>query len=442
MRSGRQGRLIFLVGLRRSGTNWLGSIIESHPDVVGIPGETYLFARGIRRLQAQVRHSAPTSPGIGNIYADADVFRRATRAYCQAILQSAADAVRPGGDRILERTPDHVFHLDLIATLFPDAHVVHIVRDGRDVARSVVAQDWGVRTVAEAAAEWVTGIEAARAASARLEHYQEVRYETLLAEPTPTISAVFDGLRLRRRNRDMDRTLAVWGRPFNTDRGDPRIQAGKWRDAWSLEDRRTFEAIAGDTLGQLGYERHAEPVSAGNDDAVSAGDGPCARSRLARQLVDRLTRLDFTSAVGLLAADAEVHAFTDRDDWTEHGEVARHRLLSTLLADLDIWGSSHTVDVRLHTGGAVAQINVGAGGESSELLLVLDTDDSAIRRLRYLRTAPAPVGGRPASKTSSPATHVWATPGGDSSTSGPSSTTRSARLPASSEPRSCSWPPA
>ena len=57
--------------------------------------------------------------------------------------------------------------MPLIAEVYPDARFVHIIRDGRDVARSIVAQPWGPATVKEAAKEWGDSVAAGRAAAPR-----------------------------------------------------------------------------------------------------------------------------------------------------------------------------------------------------------------------------------------------------------------------------------
>src|SRR6185437_7463172 len=191
-----QGRMIFLVGLRRSGTNWLERIVHAHPDVVVIPGETYLFGRGVRTLASQIRHTLPEAAGVGSVYASRPAFLAAVRGYSDVVLAEAAAAVDPDAFHIVERTPLHVFDLDLIGAVYPDARVVHIIRDGRDVARSVLSMDWGPQTVADAAREWRSGITAARAAAPALASYTEVRYEELLADPATGIAGVFEALGL------------------------------------------------------------------------------------------------------------------------------------------------------------------------------------------------------------------------------------------------------
>jgi hypothetical protein len=117
----------------------VGRIIGAHPDVVYLPSETFLFAH----LDDFARnfHASTGSAQVGALYAERDDLIRGLRSLCDAIL---TPWLRGGAvERILERTPLHTANLDLIAELYPEARVVHIIRDGRDVARSLAAVRWG-----------------------------------------------------------------------------------------------------------------------------------------------------------------------------------------------------------------------------------------------------------------------------------------------------------
>ena len=44
-----------------------------------------------------------------------------------------------------------------VASALPEAHFVHLVRDGRDVALSQVEVDFGADQIADAARDWLAG---------------------------------------------------------------------------------------------------------------------------------------------------------------------------------------------------------------------------------------------------------------------------------------------
>jgi hypothetical protein len=165
-----------------------------------------------------------------------------------------------------------------VASALPEAHFVHLVRDGRDVALSQIEVDFGPDQVADAARDWVEGIGKARRQARRLPHYLELRYEDLVAEPEPLLRRVCEFIQLswdpatldyhrgaEERMAEVTRDFERGGGPAipaavraerHTRVAEPpqRQRAGRWRTDMSVPDRETFEAIAGEQLSELGYE--------------------------------------------------------------------------------------------------------------------------------------------------------------------------------------------
>ncbi|MGH9085483.1 MAG: sulfotransferase family protein [Acidimicrobiales bacterium] len=269
-------RVVFVVGARRSGTNWLSRTLGAHPHVGTIPGETFLFSDGIRPLADRVQHGLPGSARTGVTYMGRDAFLDATRAFCDAVFDGLADVVGvPAGGRIVERTPAHARHLDLMGAVYPDAWILHIVRDGRDVARSLVSQTWGPGSVAEAAAEWDETVRAARRAGSELDRYREVRYEDLVREPAEHLAAILRWLGLEAGETELAPVLREAGATYNVDASYPDVRAGKWAEAFGPADVSAFESVAGDLLAELGYAQagagDADPPSAAADAAPDRG---------------------------------------------------------------------------------------------------------------------------------------------------------------------------
>ena len=244
-------RMIFNVGARRSGTYWLQRIVTAHPSVGAVPSETHFLSHGIAPLMERFQHERRDSPEVGVVYADRDRVLAALRALCDQVF---AEFMEPGQERVAERTPLHVFHLALIAELYPDARVVHIIRDGRDVARSIAAQNWGPAEVADAAREWRDSVGAGRAARLPAERYLEVRYEALLADPEAEIRRLYEWLGLPATADDLAHPLAESARQENVDRfGVGGVATQKWRSAFDRDDLAAFNEVAGELLQELGY---------------------------------------------------------------------------------------------------------------------------------------------------------------------------------------------
>jgi hypothetical protein len=240
--------MIFNVGARRSGTYWLQRITCAHPAVAEVPSETYVFSHGIAPLMERFHHDDPTYEEVGQVYARRDVVIAGVRRLCDDVF---GEFVGEGHTHAAERTPWHVYHLPLIAEVYPDARFVHIIRDGRDSARSIVAQPWGPDNVKEAAEEWRSSVAAGRAAAADLgERLLEVRYEEVLADPAAAIPRIYAHHGLEG---GLDEALEAAGAKANIGRHDKRVGSGKWREGWGRRDVRDFERVAGDQLRELGY---------------------------------------------------------------------------------------------------------------------------------------------------------------------------------------------
>lgn len=246
------GRMIFNVGARRSGTFWLQRIVTAHPHVGAVGSETHLFSHGIAPLAERFHHAALGSGQVGSTFIERGRLLDALREFCDTVFEPMFE---PGKPRLAERTPLHALHTGLIADIYPDGRIVHIIRDGRDVVRSLLAQRWGPEDVAEAAQEWRAAVQAARAGAADSNRYLEVRYEDLHADPLNRIAGLYRWLELPVDDAVLERALVEAKVELNLDPAQTPAGAGKWRAAFTPEQLAAFEEVAGDVLDDLGYPR-------------------------------------------------------------------------------------------------------------------------------------------------------------------------------------------
>ena len=201
---------------------------------------------------------------------------------------SAGDALRAfyglyaekqGKPRWGDKSPSYVRRMRRVASALPEAHFVHLVRDGRDVALSQVEVDFGPDQIADAARDWVEGIEKAHRQARRLRHYIEAALRGPRHRPRaprcgrcasscalrwdPAMLAYHAGAeeRMAEVTRDFERgegpaIPAAVRASRHTRVAEPpqRERAGRWRTDMSPSDRATFEGIAGEQLAKLGYE--------------------------------------------------------------------------------------------------------------------------------------------------------------------------------------------
>jgi hypothetical protein len=172
----------------------------------------------------------------------------------------ASYASRRGKPRYGDKTPNQVVHIHLLARTLPEARFVHVIRDGRDSTLSYLDADFGPSTVAEAAVYWRRFVEAGRRAGRELGHgrYREVRYEELVAAPERELRALsgFCGLAYDEAMLDYpERADELVGKVHHNLALAPTSGMRDWRRDMSRADVALFEALAGDLLDELGYER-------------------------------------------------------------------------------------------------------------------------------------------------------------------------------------------
>lgn len=90
---------------------------------------------------------------------------------------------KQGKLRWVEKTPDHIQHLDLIRKHFPSSPVIRIVRDPRDVALSLVKVPWGAKTYFEAIEYWKGLDDKSKFFFEQDPNSYTMRYEDLILSP-------------------------------------------------------------------------------------------------------------------------------------------------------------------------------------------------------------------------------------------------------------------
>jgi len=202
---------IFVVGHPRSGTTLLRLMLDAHPRIV-IPPEGHLVSL-LRR--AQRKYGRLEEPGNFERLVDRvlhtqrmqewqldveDARRRClagphTEAGLFASLMSTWTG-RTGKPRWGEKTPGTCRLIPDVNRWFPDCQVLHIIRDGRDVAVSCLtppfADTYDKGDVYAVAVRWRDAIRRGRKAAGLLgpQRYMELRYEDLTADVEGTLRKV------------------------------------------------------------------------------------------------------------------------------------------------------------------------------------------------------------------------------------------------------------
>jgi hypothetical protein len=317
--------VFFIVGQAKSGTSWVMRMLDAHPEVLA-RGEGRFFGSSYKRADVRQMESKTLQPSsLHRALLDADYLRSwversvwtrdgdtdeqldgLTQAAAVHFLTTALEGseARVVGDKTPFLSPDMLAEL---ASICPSAKVIHVIRDGRDVAVSAMHHLWnhsvdlggghdltaaeeeirdayradpdGFRKagrtiftperVALLAEAWGANVSRAMADGPRLlgPRYTEVRYEALASHTMPEARRLFGFLGV-----DSRATVARpcvdkarferWskGRKRGNEESSSFFRkgiVGDWRNFFTDRDESIFREEAGDLLRELGYDSGA-----------------------------------------------------------------------------------------------------------------------------------------------------------------------------------------
>ncbi len=318
--SGKSVPAFFVVGRGRSGTSWLRILLNYHPEIMCL-GEGRFFERSFKRAdfeQLQLENIPPSSlyraildSSYLKYWIDRSVWAKGEQTDKHlinltrlAIDYFLAEQLSKTNKMIVgDKTPFVSAEvIEEISTIYPEAKVIHIIRDGRDVAVSLIHFMWnhaknegGIydlepedlekrhayregsldspteslftkERLISIATDWSTQVgKVTEDGSALLgDNYTEVRYEDLLEWPVGEARRLLGFLGADSSEEKARKCVerAGFERRTNRQRGqeDPSSRfrkgvAGDWKAVFTEEDRRVFKEIAGTLLVELGYEK-------------------------------------------------------------------------------------------------------------------------------------------------------------------------------------------
>ncbi|HXV58815.1 MAG TPA: sulfotransferase [Gaiellaceae bacterium] len=268
----------FVVGNDRSGTTLLRVVLDRSEEAAVPPESMFLVdyapvrrrgglddpARAARFVEEVWRHPRvrhwnlsggppPLPAGLSH----AEAYRFAVSAPFLAYARAA------GKERFGDKTPAYLHALDELFAVWPEARVVVLVRDARDVALSIRRVPFGPNNAFAAARWWAAGIRAGLEAERRhAGKVLTVRYEDFVSAPETHVRRVCEhvGLGYNSEMLEVERsgpgTIVAGQASWFAGVSGPisSAEVGRWRTSLSPEDRRVVAAVAGDELRALGYE--------------------------------------------------------------------------------------------------------------------------------------------------------------------------------------------
>ena len=127
-------RPVFIVGMVRSGTSLIEQILSSHPDVFGAGELADIY---------QITNKLPEVLQTDVAYPEC--LSLLTQEYVNSLSQKYIDhltQISSNAKRVTDKLPANFMSLGLIELLFPDARIIHCMRDPVDTCLSTYFQDF------------------------------------------------------------------------------------------------------------------------------------------------------------------------------------------------------------------------------------------------------------------------------------------------------------
>ncbi len=277
----------FILGCPRSGTTLLQILIDSHPDIA-IPPESFIFDRfgPILHTYGSLADPANRLALAADILADERIRDWSLTATPEQLRARARDpgaaglidavfslyAEQSGKTRWGDKTPQHALCLTALLAVFPQARLIHLVRDGRDVAESTARIPIGPSSILAIARRWKRYMDTVRDAAAGLppDQFLEIRFEDLVRDPAGVRRRILEFLgeddsRCPPIDQELPQTdtrnrSAGYAHHASLRTAITASKIGVFKNAFPPRQIELFEAVAGDALLRHGYTPiHANP---------------------------------------------------------------------------------------------------------------------------------------------------------------------------------------
>lgn len=269
----------FIVGSGRSGTTLLRAILVAHTRL-SIPPETWYLNQMRDLLELDRPLSARETQSVIRIMTEhyrwpdlnfpAEGFRREVAAIESPHLRDIVELVylenlrRNGKSRWGDKTPGYIELVPQLVQLFPGAKFIHVIRDGRDVAKSFQSRRWSGRWLHQNAREWIDAMRYGERwrESPYAALFLEVRYEDLVLDQEREVRRICAFL-----GEDFEPRMLSW--QHNVEELVPAREAhiherltqapktedvGRWKREMSGREVLVGEAFMGAQLRAHGYD--------------------------------------------------------------------------------------------------------------------------------------------------------------------------------------------
>lgn len=258
----------FLVGSERSGTTLLRLMLARHPRIECAPEFEFV----VEYMPDDERW-----PDLAAYHDWLDVNRVFRLSGLQvdrsleypALVRSFLDQYCAPSAKPIRGATVHK-HFNRLDKIWPQARYVHLLRDGRDVARSCIGMGWA-GNVWHATDRWThaLGLWAGLKRRMPADHLLEVRYEDLILSPEETLGEICRFL-----GSEFDEAMLGYTEESTYARPDPDL-VQQWKRKLSPDELALLETRIGGRLRANGYEESGvppAPVGAGRRLSLALGN--------------------------------------------------------------------------------------------------------------------------------------------------------------------------
>lgn len=277
---------VFIVGAPRSGTTMLAAMLGSHPDLAAGP-ETQFFSKlpldqlqkaaasadWPRSASAMLMKLTLADQSVAGLFetsqAGIEAFLSARTPGVAAMLEAlcAPYAQARGAQRWVEKTPNHILNLETLRALWPDAAIIRIVRDPRDVGLSTRKLPTFSDEILPNIYVWQSWNAQAEPFLARDPLSMSLRYEDLVDDPEHHLRRVCDRIGVEfdpamvafaGAAADVSSANETWKTQVSGALTSSRKYA--WKNDLPPEWRTVCDLVCHEGLVRHGYEAGPEPV--------------------------------------------------------------------------------------------------------------------------------------------------------------------------------------
>jgi len=247
---------VFIGGSPRSGTTLVLQILGRHPEIATFY-ETKIVSSLLEWLDGTIFNpfdrENPWVFRLHEYFARDEIYR----SFGGALVDLFGRRPASDGKRLwVEKTPRNALQVDALLKILPELRFVHVVRDGRDVAVSMLKLEDTPDTIPACASLWAGYVRAGRSACRRHPGCcLEIRYEELVTDPAPVLARLCAHLGIEMVP-GMAELESIKVSLFEENWGiaaAPTAPVGRWRKLADFP-KDDFKAVAGDLLVELGYE--------------------------------------------------------------------------------------------------------------------------------------------------------------------------------------------